>query len=340
MKDKKTVKHIQLFLMDHLLVILLFLLAPIGFTSTYFLLNGDTMDFLYYVFLSVFVLLCYLGYRLYSTWNFYDLICRDKFSSDDFLLGKSRCKEEKHYKLIIRQLQNLYLNELENQKEIQKTNKIMIYRWVHQLKTPLSVIKLIAEAHKFDEDYQKIISSSNQIQYDLDQILNMYKLDDVKNDFHVEKICLYDVTKSCINDLKNTFITQRIYPKLNISKNIYVFSDIKWLKFCLYQLLTNAIKYSEKNNKVWLYTIQENDKIYLCVQDEGCGIEKEDINRIFDLFFTGKNGRVCGESSGLGLYMVKEILDYLGHSISVCSNINEGTKFSIGFDSFIQHEDI
>lgn len=340
MKDKKTFKHIQLFLSDHLLIILLFLIGPVGFTSSYILLNGNAKDLPYYIFLSIFILICYLGYRFYSTWNFYDLICNDKFSPEDLFIGKPRCREEKHYKLIARRLENTYLSDLENQKEIQKTNKIMIYRWVHQLKTPLSVIKLIAEAHKFDEDYRKIMSSSNQIQYDLDQILNMYKLDDIKNDFHAEKICLYDVMKTSINELKNSFIMKGIYPKLNISKNIYVYSDVKWLNFCVYQILTNAIKYSEKNNKIWLYTKQENDKIYLYIKDEGCGIDKADIDRIFDLFFTGENGHIYGESSGLGLYMVKEILDYLGHTITISSIINEGTTVSICFDTFLLQEEV
>lgn len=340
MKNKMVVKHIQLFLFDHLLIILLFLIAPVGFITSYLLLSGNTGDLLYYVVLSLFILSCYLGYRLYVTWNFYELICKNKFSPEDFLVGKSKCREEKYYKLIVRQLQNMYLSDLENQKEIQNTNKIMLYRWVHQLKTPLSVIKLIAEAHKFDEDYRKIMTSSNQIQYDLDQILNMYKLDDIKNDFHVEKICLYEMMKTSINELKNNFIMKGIYPKLDISKNIYVYSDVKWLKFCIYQILTNAIKYSKKNDKVWLYAKQENNKIYLSIQDQGCGIDKADIDRIFDLFFTGKNGRIYGESSGLGLYMVKEILDYLGHSIIVSSIINEGTTVSVGFDAFSIQEEI
>lgn len=340
MINKKIVRHLQLFLLDHVLIIILFLFAPVGFTSIYFLLNGNAKDNLYYIFLSLFILLSYLCYRLYVTWNFYELLGKDKLSIEDYLIDKPRCREEKHYQLIIRQLQNKYLSDLENQKEIQQTNKIMIYRWVHQLKTPLSVIKLIAEAHKFDEDYRKIMSSSNQIQYDLDQILNMYKLDDIKNDFHTEKICLYDVMKSCINELKNNFIMKGIYPKLEIPKNIYVYSDVKWLKFCVYQLLTNAIKYSEKNDKIWLYAKQEKDKISLSIQDEGCGIEKADIDRVFDLFFTGKNGRIYGESSGLGLYMVKEILDYLGHTIHVSSILHKGTVFSISFETFVLQEDI
>lgn len=332
MKDKKVIKHVQLFLLDHLMIIMLFLFAPLGFTSSYILLNGNVKDLFYYVFLSIFALLCYLGYRLYSTWNFYELLCSDKVLPEDFLAVKPRCKEEKHYRLIVKQLYDLYLSDVENQKEIQRTNKTLIYRWIHQLKTPLSVIKLVSENHKSESDYKKIVQSANQIQYDLDQILNMYKLDDIKNDFHTEKVCLYDISKECINDLKNNFISNGIYPKLNIPSNIYVYTDLKWIKFCLYQLLTNAIKYSDTGASVYVYVENEGNRICLHIKDEGCGIDKTDIPRIFDQFFTGKNGRLRGESSGLGLYMVKQILDYLGHDIEIKSIKDEGSNFSIIFD--------
>ena len=72
--------------------------------------------------------------------------------------------------------------------------------------------------------------------------------------------------------------------------------------------------------------------VVLSVEDEGCGIQPEDIPRIFDLFFTGQNGRLRGESTGLGLYMVKQILDYLGHAIQVDFAVGSGTKFQIFFE--------
>ena len=71
--------------------------------------------------------------------------------------------------------------------------------------------------------------------------------------------------------------------------------------------------------------------IVLCVEDSGCGIAPEDLPRIFDLFFTGQNGRLRGESSGLGLYMVKQILDDLGHSIQVTSSPGKGSRFQVLF---------
>lgn len=208
----------------------------------------------------------------------------------------------------------------------------MIYRWVHQLKTPLSVIKLVAEKNKFEPDYKKILKSATLIQYDLDQVLNMYKLDSIKNDFQVQQINLRQIAKNNINELKSNFIEKNIFPKLYIDENLTVYSDYKWLSFVIYQLLTNAIKYSDNGKSVYIKAYSENKKIILSIEDEGCGITKEDIPRIFDLFFTGQNGQLYGESSGLGLYMVKQILDYLGHLIEVESDTKNGSKFKIIFN--------
>lgn len=140
------------------------------------------------------------------------------------------------------------------------------------------------------------------------------------------------IAKNNINELKSNFIEKNIFPKLYIDENLTVYSDYKWLSFVIYQLLTNAIKYSDNGKSVFIKAYSENKKIILSIEDEGCGITKEDIPRIFDLFFTGQNGQLYGESSGLGLYMVKQILDYLGHLIEVESDTKNGSKFKIIFN--------
>ena len=111
-----------------------------------------------------------------------------------------------------------------------------------------------------------------------------------------------------------------------------MYSDSKWLRFVLYQLLTNALKYSDGGKTIVVRAYRTQAASVLSVEDEGCGIQPEDIPRIFDLFFTGQNGRLRGESTGLGLYMVKQIVEYLGHSIQVESSVGKGSKFRIIFE--------
>lgn len=160
----------------------------------------------------------------------------------------------------------------------------------------------------------------------------MYKLDAIQNDFHVEHISLRQIAKDSINELKSSFIEKGIFPKLDVEEQLMVYSDSKWLRFVLHQLLTNALKYSDTGQTIIVRTYTTQEAIVLSVEDNGCGIQPEDISRIFDLFFTGQNGRLRGESTGLGLYMVKQILDYLGHSIQVESTVGAGSKFQIFFE--------
>lgn len=320
-------KHIKIFLLDQLSIIILFLLAPL-----FFIFYMPDITWLYYYFLSIFLLLCYLVYKLYTTWNLYELFCNENKKIEEFLLYSPKSREEYHYKKLISELYHCYNEKIIHMEDEKKQNKLIIYRWVHQLKTPLSVIKLVAEKNKFEPDYKKILQATTHIQYDLDQVLNMYKLDAIKNDFNVQSINLRQIAKDNINQLKSNFIEKNIFPKLHVDENLIVYSDYKWLSFVIYQLLTNAIKYSDNGKSVFIKAYNEDKKIILSIEDEGCGITKEDIPRIFDLFFTGENGRLYGESSGLGLYMVKQILDYLGHSIKVESDIKIGSKFKIIFN--------
>lgn len=340
MKNNKFAKHLRCFLSDHLWVILLFLAAPVSIMVCYLKFIGQNSGgaWGYYIFLSLFILLCFLLYRLYSTWNFYEILCNEKKGLEDFLMVEPKSREEQHYRKLVEEQHRLYLDRIVRLEDKQKQNKILIYRWVHQLKTPLSVISLIAEDKKNDLDFRKIAQSAAQIQYDLDQVLNMYKLDAIKNDFHTEKVNLHSVCKECINELKSSFITREIFPKLEVADDLEVYSDSKWLRFVLYQLLTNAIKYSDSGKKVTVHADSTADYASLHIQDEGCGIDPRDFNRIYDLFFTGQNGRIRGESSGLGLYMVKQILDYLGHDIIVQSELGKGSTFTISFIAKKQSE--
>ena len=198
MNAKRIRKHIRLFLADHLWIILLFLAAPVALPVFYLVVVEQAADaaWLYYCLLALFVLLCFLLYRLYATWNLYELFCNEQSELEDFLLHAPKGREERRYQKLMLAFYRRYLAKLSHMEDDRKQNKLMIYRWVHQLKTPLSVIQLIAQKNGLQADYKKIAQSAAQIQYDLDQVLNMYKLDAIQNDFHVERISLRHETLS------------------------------------------------------------------------------------------------------------------------------------------------
>ena len=172
MNAKRRWKHIRLFLADHLWIILLFLAAPVALPVFYLVVVRQSIgsSWLYYCFLALFLLFCFLLYRFYATWNLYELFCSEKAEMEDFLLHSPKGWEERRYQKLMLEFYRQYLAKLSSMEDDRKQNKLMIYRWVHQLKTPLSVIRLIAQKNGYQDDYKKISQSAGQIQYDLDQV--------------------------------------------------------------------------------------------------------------------------------------------------------------------------
>lgn len=107
--------------------------------------------------------------------------------------------------------------------------------------------------------------------------------------------------------------------------------DEKWLEFVVEQILSNAIKYSGENHAVTIH-INRNEADNTCefvISDQGIGIRKEDLPRIFEKGYTGYNGRADKTSTGIGLYLCREITKKLGHGIMITSEIGKGTDVTI-----------
>ena len=329
MENKSALK---LFIMDNGFLCLVVLLTQIFFFGILFFIKGIWFEEIFYFgFLVFFMLALFILIRFYKTGRVYEKFSLKSKLLNDYLIEYPRSAFEEEYNLMIEEMiKNNCSREIE-QKQDKKLQTVMIYRFVHQMKTPLSVLKLICENHSEEEDYKKIGRNVNTIEYNLNQILNIYRLDEFKNDFVSEKVLLKNICKECINGLKDYFISSKIYPKLDINEDIYVYSDSKWLKLIIHQILTNAIKYSNSTQTVSVTAKKEDDKVYLSIIDTGVGIEKADLRSIFELFYIGKNGRNNADSSGIGLYIVKRVSEYLGHKVEVESEIGKGTKMTIIF---------
>ena len=323
---------LKLFIMDNGFLCLIVFLTQIFFFGILFFVKGIWFEEIFYFgFLVFFMLALFILIRFYKTGRVYKKFSLKSKLLNDYLIEYPRSAFEEEYNLMIEEMiKNNGSREIE-QKQDKKLQKVMIYRFVHQMKTPLSVLKLICENHSEEEDYKKIGRNVNTIEYNLNQILNIYRLDEFKNDFVSEKVLLKNICKECINGLKDYFISSRIYPKLDINEDIYVYSDSKWLKLIIHQILTNAIKYSNSTQTVSVTAKKEEDKVYLSIIDTGVGMEKADLRSIFELFYIGKNGRNNADSSGIGLYIVKRVSEYLGHKVEVESEIGKGTKMTIIF---------
>lgn len=202
--------------------------------------------------------------------------------------------------------------------------------WVHQMKTPLSVLELMAQEDQLDQ--VTVLTQTRRLQGGLNLALNEARLaNGLGADFQLRQLDLESVVRAAVNQQKGYFIQRQVFPEVSGIEEMQVISDSKWLGFILEQLLVNAIKYSPSGGKVTIGGWREGQVQFLRLEDHGIGIPAADLPRIFQPFFTGENGRKFGEATGMGLYLVAEVAEALGIDITVTSTVGVGTQITLRF---------
>lgn len=258
------------------------------------------------------------------------------------LLSEPRSLEQGLYAEAWQQLYGRLRAELTEEQQRGRDNVAMVSQWAHHMKTPVAVIDLELQKGRKAEATPEVaailasVSEENQrLQHSLQMLLNIVRLDDFAGDFKVEPVDLIALVRTLINDQKRSFITHRVYPKIEeCPEPCIVESDAKWLRLVLEQVLSNAIKYSaraEGEGQVSIRCERGGGETRLIITDDGIGIAPEEIGRVFAPFFTGANGRAYPQSTGMGLYLAREACRRLGHQIGITSVRGEGTQVTIRF---------
>ncbi|SIS54962.1 sensor histidine kinase [Salimicrobium flavidum] len=321
----------KLFIQEHML---LFLVQVIQFSGIAFLLYMDgytNVSMLLYIFgLGFFFLFVYLIYQYVTRRRVYERLEKPLNHLDEAMEDSGQAPLAEALDLFMKRQYRVYqqsLMEAERQKE---EHLMFMERWVHQMKTPLSVIELTSK--EVDEPASSNIrEETDRMKNGLQNVLYMARMRSVEDDFKVEPVALGEAVQAVVDENKRFFIRNRVYPKLETT-NTFVETDKKWLEFILHQLMQNAVKYSAgKAQQIVISNYQVEDRYVLEVKDFGIGIPPEDQRRVYDPFFTGEHGRTYRESTGMGLYLVKEISDHLNHGIEMESVVGEGTTFRITF---------
>lgn len=202
--------------------------------------------------------------------------------------------------------------------------------WTHQIKTPIAAMRLLLEQEVSDieqyyEHKKQVQAELFQIEQYVEMVLQYLRLTDSINDFLLREYELDPIIRQAVRKYAPMFIRKKLKLQYE-SIAVKAVTDEKWMVFVLEQLLSNAIKYTSSGT-IQIYI--ENG--CLVVEDSGMGILPEDLPRIFDKGYTGYNGRRDKKASGIGLYLVKEILNRLGHKILAESEPGKGTKMKILF---------
>ena len=217
---------------------------------------------------------------------------------------------------------------------IQKRNinefKDYIEMWIHEVKLPIASMVLKCHNHK-EVNSNELLSIVRRLDSNIDQILYYMRSEITEKDFIINEVSLKDIVRSVSLKNKDDLLENKIELEVNID-NIYVYTDKKWIEFILNQIISNSIKYKKETGSFIKITSSISDnKVNLIIYDNGIGISKGDIKKVFDKSFTGKNGRDKIKSTGMGLYIVKNLCNKLGHNIRIESVENEYTKVIIEF---------
>ena len=194
--------------------------------------------------------------------------------------------------------------------------------WAHQIKTPIAAIRLALQ----NEDTplsRRLTGEVGRVEQYV-QALTYLRLGSDSSDYVIRSCALDDIVRPAVRRFAGEFIQRKIqlnYQMLNYT----VITDEKWLGFVVEQVLSNALKYTPQGS-VSIYMEPEG---VLCIRDTGIGIAPEDLPRVFEKGYTGYNGRSHRKASGLGLYLCREILTRLGHSVSAESQVDHGTTIRI-----------
>lgn len=327
----------KLFLRDHRALLLMNMLQ-VGLILLVCWLDGfqKISLLLYALSLCMTILLCYLVYRYYTLLPFYRRLSSALESLDESTQRYGVTPLGESLSDVLLTQYTLYQERLLHYQQQRSRQTSFVTQWVHQMKTPLSIISLLTQTED-DARLESIREEAERLQKGLAMVLYAARLETFDRDFYVKSVNLFTLIVDVLRDNKRLFIRSAVYPEVLVDKELLVLSDEKWLAFILDQLVTNAVKYSAgTHTKVSLNASVQEDRVELTVRDHGVGIPSQDLPRIFEPSFTGENGRISSQSTGMGLYLVHEACQELGHRLWIESTVSKGTVVHLTF----VHQDI
>lgn len=292
-------------------ILFMILLFSFLFEDSYVVLSYLAVLFLFLSTLFLFID-CGISYQSYRKQVLYD--------SGEAETALESWLKEKNEELLLEKKNRAMIEQ-------EKQNDLLDYYtlWAHQIKTPIAASSLLIG----DLENHTIKKQLEQEMFKIDSYVNLVlqylRLASFHKDLVVHGENLEDMVKEVVKKQAIFFIQKNL--SLNLHDLDYeVITDKKWLTVILEQILSNSLKYTSKG-EIEIYF--KKDTLYM--KDTGLGIQDADILRVFERGFSGYNGRLTQQSSGLGLYLSKKIADQLGHELTLESTLGQGTIVKIRF---------
>lgn len=236
--------------------------------------------------------------------------------------------EEQVFYQILKLAEKSMLEQIGAVQRERQEYKEYIEQWVHEVKTPITAMKLLCENHR-SEITRDLLVEVEQVNRFTEQALYYARSEHTEKNYTIRETRLSDVIHDAIADSK--YLLRKNHVTVVVEdegKSAYL--DDKWVRFILNQIISNAVKYRTEQPLLRFSTAQKRNQVILSVEDNGIGIPPSDLPRVFEKGFTGQNGRNVHSSTGIGLYLCKRLCDKLGIGLSVCSQ-GKGTTVSLIF---------
>jgi len=255
-------------------------------------------------------------------------------------------KDTKHLLLSASEMEStnefiIVISDISSLRKLENLRKKLITDISHEIKTPVSVIRAgsetlhsgkIADPEITKKFTKSILENSERLSEMIEDLLELEKIEFgglvIKN----EKINPYNEINLVINIFDTLLIENNITVKNTIDQKLTIKTDKESFRSIFSNLLNNAIKYSSKDTIITFSSSNKNNQSVISIKDQGYGIEKNSIHRIFDRFYRTSKARAHTKGTGLGLSLVKQLSSRIGAKLDVDSKINSGSEFFVSFN--------
>lgn len=241
----------------------------------------------------------------------------------------------------LRTAEQYYRRKLSEIMQAQLIENDFTASWIHEVKAPLTAMKLTIDTHRSDPVIRTIEAEWLRLHLLIDRQLHMTRLPSLGSDYVLEPASVQRMAAAEVRDLGSWCMEKNIGVEFE-GEDTEILTDRKWCRFIIRQLLTNAIKYSPEGGTIVIGTgfLTERGHAFLEIKDEGPGIPAHDLPRIFDKGFTGGNGRIQNAATGLGLYLAQTAAAQIGITLKAQAGLAKGTVIRMIFTTENDFESI
>lgn len=258
------------------------------------------------------------------------------------LFPEVQTNQQKRFLELLKKIHQDNRNQLQHLNDEKKDQQEFILSWIHEVKLPIAASRLLMEnSENKTKDYliDKFEDELDKIDNYVEQALYYSRIDSFSTDYFITEVTANQIIKSSVKKYSKLFINKEIQFQMDDSTQ-FVQSDSKWLGFVIDQIIANSIKYTERGGKVAVQFEEDDREKRISILDSGIGIATEDLSRVFQKGFTGLTGRNQLKSTGIGLYLAKQLTRKLGHTLSIQSEEGTYTKVTIHFPKIRNYMDL